>query len=141
MSSERPRWHRLLLLVWPVVLFATPAAATKPCPPALGPAQLRASVAYIAVGVVVDRQEKKVPYPNCRLADRSACAQWDRSELTVMVERYEKGKGPAELHLTAAWCAPEPPAQAGGRYRFYGDDPSFYLTLERLPRAARRPPS
>jgi hypothetical protein len=96
-------------------------------------------VAWVAVGVVVDRQERKVPYPNCALADRSACAQWDRSRLTVKVERYEKGKGPMELHLVAGWCAPDPPAQAGGRYRFYGNEPSSYVMYEERPREAAGP--
>jgi hypothetical protein len=65
-------------------------------------------------------------------------AQWDRTTLTVKVERYEKGKGPMELHLRASACSPDPPNHAGGRYRFYGDDPSFYRMYQALPRAAKR---
>jgi hypothetical protein len=83
--------------------------------------------------VVVEREERKVPFPNCGLDDRSACNQWDRSTLTVKVERYEKGNGPLVLHLVSQSCAPDPPQQAGGRYRFYGDDPASYVMYEALP--------
>lgn len=130
----------LLLLA----LLPAPAEATKPCGPDTflsnprrASAQWRASAAWVAVGVVVARKENKVPYPNCALEDRSACAQWDQSELTVKVERYDKGKGPLQLRLVASLCAPDPPAEAGGRYRFYGVAPSAYLMFEALPREAK----
>jgi hypothetical protein len=98
------------------LFHAVPAHAMKPCPewtyvakPERPSAEWRRLATWLAVGVVVDRKERKVPYPNCGLEDRSACNQWDRSELTVKVERYEKGNGPAELHLVAAHCAGRPP--------------------------------
>jgi hypothetical protein len=120
------------------------ARADKPCPPETVVASRREARArfgrlatWIAVGEVERRVEKHVPHPNCALDDRSKCAQWDRSELTVKVERYEKGKGPAELVLVAERCAPDPPGSAGGRYRFYGRGSSrAYLYFEPAAAAA-----
>jgi len=115
-----------------------PALADKPCGPDTWFASPRRPAAryarlatWVAVGEVVGRAEKRIPYPNCALADRSKCAQWDRSVLTIQVERYEKGQGPATLRLTAQRCAPDPPAEVGGRFRFFGrEPPDSYLMLE-----------
>jgi len=100
--------------------------------PKRAPSAWRADATWVAVGVVVDRKERKVPYPNCGLEDPSKCNQHDESVLTVKVERYEKGKGPLKLSLQAAWCGPDPPGQAGGRYRFYGQDESSFIMYEKL---------
>jgi hypothetical protein len=140
MTPRRPACLALL-----AVLCAAPAHAMEPCSPdthLANPGRPSAEwsrlATWVAVGVVVDRTEKKVPYPNCGLKDRSACSQWDRSELTVKVERYEKGTGPKELRLVAAYCAPDPPARAGGRYRFFGHDPSQYVMYEQARGAPAR---
>jgi len=143
MSTPLPRRGCLALLA---LLHAVPAHAMKPCPewtyfakPDRSAAEWKRLATWVAVGVVVDRKERKVPYPNCGLEDRSACNQWDRSQLTVKVERYEKGTGPKELHLVAARCAPDPPTQAGGRYRFFGHDPSEYVMYKQARGAPASP--
>jgi hypothetical protein len=128
-------------------LVAGPARATKPCGPmtyAANPtrpaAEFRAGATWVAVGVVVDRRERKEPFPNCALEDRSRCAMRDASTVRVKVERYEQGSGPVELVLGAASCAPDPPGRAGGRYRFYGTGVGLYVMYEELPEASGRAP-
>ncbi len=105
------------------------AGASQPCLPEtmyFGPdrasSEWREHARWVAVGTVLERHERKIPYPNCALADRSQCNQLDLSELVVQVERYEKGRGADRLRLVAGECAMAPPGQAGGRYRFYGLD-------------------
>lgn len=125
-----------------------PALADKPCgedswfaDPRRPAARYARLATWVAVGQVLGRAENRVPYPNCALPDRSRCAQWDRSVLTVRVERYEKGRGPATLVLTAERCAPDPPAEVGGRFRFFGrEPPDSYLMLEAVPRSSKPGP-
>lgn len=117
--------------------FSPRASALQPChpdsyreDPNRSSAEWRKLASWVAVGVVAGRKERKIPYPNCALKDTSQCAQWDRSELRIKVERYEKGEGPRDLVLVAEYCAPDPPAQAGGRFRFYGQSLSAYVMYE-----------
>jgi hypothetical protein len=114
--------------------------ATKPCAPdtwfadpGRPAAAYGAAASWVAIGVVVRRVERKVPAPNCALPDPTRCARSDRSSVTIRVERYERGAGPAELVLTAAPCAPDPPTAVGGRYRLYGSGADQYAMFEPLP--------
>ena len=134
--APRARKSRVVTLLV-ASLAASPAGASKPC----READWRQEARWVAVGVVTARHERKVPYPDCALPDPAQCAQWDRSELVVRVERYERGQGPAELRLVAAWCAPAPPREAGGRYRFYGDGTTEYVFWEAatVPPVVQRP--
>jgi len=134
---------RLVIFFGTLFVFGTALQAMSPCRPdtySSNPKRpssaWRADATWVAVGVVINRQEHKIPYPNCGLDDPSKCTQWDQSVLTVKVERYEKGKGPLKLNLQSALCGPDPPAQAGGRYRFYGQDESSFIMYEALPPAA-----
>jgi hypothetical protein len=118
------------------VLIPTLVLATEPCGPdtyfanPARPARDYAARAdWIAVGRVIRTLARRVPYPNCALADRSRCAQWDRSELTVLVERYEKGHGPRQIVITSAMCAPDAPTDAAGRYRFFGRGVPFHYSM------------
>jgi hypothetical protein len=131
----------------PVLALALPlaAGASKPCHPDTWyfrpdapAAERREHARWVVVGTVVERHERKEPYPNCALKDRSLCAVWDRSELVVAVERWEKGDGPKTLRLVAGQCAIDPPGEARGRYRFYGLEPSAYMVYEQLPATGRR---
>jgi len=130
-------WQSRVIALLIVALAAPPARASKPC----REVDWRQEASWVAVGVVTARHERRIPYPNCALPDRTQCAQWDRSELVVRVERYERGDGPAELRLVSAWCAPAPPQEAGGRYRFYGNAPTEYVLWEpaTVPPVEQRP--
>jgi len=142
--------NRLPRLLYPsliAALLVPSARASEPCSPntyLFNPKRSSAEwtqlATWVAVGVVVEHREKKIPYPNCGLKDRSKCEIWDQSELTVRVERYEKGQGPAHLLLVAEMCAPDPPTTAGGRYRFFGHASTQYAMYEPEPRASRTGP-
>jgi hypothetical protein len=141
-SPRRAASHHgaTLALALGALLLPDTVLAIKPCGPETWladptrPAAAYArAAAWVAVGVILRRVERKVPAPDCALPDRTRCAQLDRSELTIRVERYEQGAGPAELKLTAAPCAPDPPATAGGRFRLFGWGRDQYAMLEPLP--------
>ncbi len=110
-----------------LALLPVAAAASKPCLPR---EVVREHAEWVAVGTVVERRERIIPYPNCALEDRSRCARWDVSPIVVKVERWERGDGPAELRLVPAWCAGDSPRETGGRYRFFGSDRSSFEDVE-----------
>jgi hypothetical protein len=132
-----------VVAVFLAVLLAQPLHATKPCSSDTWfgnkdrtAAEWAKSAAWVAVGKVSARKEVLEPYPNCQLADRSQCAMQDKSIVTLKVTRWEKGavSGAKTLKLGAGWCAPSPPAKAGGTFRFYGREPGSYLYFEKLPK-------
>jgi hypothetical protein len=110
-----------------LALLPLAAGATKPCLPE---STRRQHATWVAVGKVLERHERIVPYPNCALEDRSRCSPWDVSLLVVEVERYERGDGPRELRLVPELCAPAPPRETGRRYRFFGTGTSSYVDME-----------
>lgn len=129
----------MILLSALLLFFTGPACATKPCAPNSWaanedrPSTEWAKMArWIAVGKVSARTELITPYANCYMKDRSKCAMEDRSTIKLDVLRWEKGKERIR-RLSKSYCAPPPPAEIGGVFRFYGNDPGSYIFFEPIP--------
>jgi len=132
----------LALLIWSCCLSAQ---ASEPCRPDSAPtdadpdvAAWRARAQWVAVGRIVELKHDLQPYANCMLDDRSACAKFNQARLTLVVDRMEKGKRPADgkLRLTPQYCGRHIPLDfdVSRRYRFFGDDDQFFQTFQALER-------
>ena len=127
-----------------IFLFAVVARATKPCGPATwlahrnrGTDEWTRLADWVVTGKMTARSEKREPYPDCDMEDRSKCSIQDTSTVTLEVESSEKGKISPEKkwRLKAEFCAPDPPKEIGARYKFYGRNvlPGTYLFFLKLP--------
>lgn len=119
---------RSLLFLLILLLFATPAAATKPCSPdswfakpQRPEAEWKEMAGVVFTGTVTSRDEHIAPYPNCSMDDKSQCAMQDSSVVTVKITGWEKGEVAElkEITLKPGFCANDPPKATGGTYRFY----------------------